>query len=147
MQEAIPAPEELKVMHLPLLGGDGSRPQKKSPRPTLNPPQWLCFVQSCSVPTGYVDCHSLWLIHVLKLKSNSSPNSPHTFQTDTKSQAEPGFRVPWSGEPGPAVQRMAPSWKQSPGCPGLDDLHIFPYPHFQIMPFPLEDLCGDAWEK
>lgn len=68
---------------------DPGHRRKKNKPPT--PTQGLCFVQRCSVPTEYADCHVTLAYPCFKAEIKLVTQFPHALQTDTKSQAAPLF--------------------------------------------------------
>lgn len=81
---------------------------------------------------------SLWLIHVLKLNSNWSPSSCLLFKQTQRASGTTVRAFPGLKNHVPVVDRTAPSQKQSPGCPWLDDARVIPNPHSQTMPLPFK---------
>lgn len=121
------------------------RKTNKPPTPT----QGLCFVQRCSVPTEYADCHVTLAYPCFKAEIKLVTQFPHALQTDTKSQAAPlfGHSLVWRTRSRRWRGWLCLSQQQSPGFPGLDDLHIFPPLHSQVTSLPAEGSSADTWDK
>lgn len=121
------------------------RKENKPPTPT----QGLCFVQRCSVPTEFADCHVTLAYPCFKAEIKLVTQFPHALQTDTKSQAEPlfGHSLVWRTRSRRWRGWLCLSQQQSPGFPWLDDRHIFPPLHSQITPLPSEGSSADTWDK
>ena len=116
--------------------GPGHRRNETSPIHT----QWLCFVQSCLVPTEYFD-HVTLAYPCFKAEIKCFTQFSLAFQADTKSPAEPlwGHSLVWRTTCQRAEDESFSETQSRISPSSTDPLHRS-FPSFK-------DSLGNAWEK